>query len=104
MQVKSGGVKRSDIATLNSDLQREKAAMGLLITLEPPSAPMNDEAAQAGAYHSPYDGKNYPKIQILTVEEILRGAEIKMPSSQIATYKQAQRVKTKQGKQRALDW
>lgn len=97
--MKSGSVKRSDVATLKNDVAREKAAMGLLITLEPSTAPMRDEAADAGNYHSPYDGKKYPKIQILTIEEILRGSRgevtspLQMPPSQVATYKKAKQEK-----------
>lgn len=37
------------------------------------------EALEAGYYHSPGWGTDYPKIQILTIEEQLHGAEIKMP-------------------------
>ncbi len=51
LQVKSGSVKRSDIATLRGDMQRESAAMAVLITLEPPTAPMVNEAKAAGLYH-----------------------------------------------------
>ncbi len=47
LQVKSGGVGRGDIATLHGDMQREAAAMAVLITLQPPTAPMNAEAKAA---------------------------------------------------------
>ena len=38
-------------------------------------------------------GKDYPRIQILTIEELLKGAEIKMPQQALATFKQAPRIK-----------
>jgi len=47
-QVKSGGVKRNDIATLRGDMGREEAALACLITLEEPSGPMKSEARPCG--------------------------------------------------------
>ncbi len=35
--------------------------------------------------------KDYPRIQILTIEALLHGAEVKM-SQQFGTFKQAQKV------------
>ena len=50
VQVKSGHVQRNIVATLKGDMEREKAEMGLLVTLEPPTRPMELEAASAGFY------------------------------------------------------
>jgi site-specific DNA-methyltransferase (adenine-specific) len=70
-QVKSGGVKRNDVATLRGDMEREKAAMAVLITLEKPTSSMIEEAKAAGTYHLEIMGRNYDKIQIVTIKEIL---------------------------------
>lgn len=70
-QVKSGGVKRGDVATLRGDMQREKAALAILITLESPSAPMVREAKAAGQYKHDLMGRNYDRISIVTVQEIV---------------------------------
>jgi hypothetical protein len=51
--------------------------MGVFITLEEPSRDMRTEAVSAGYYHSPGWGQDYPRIQILTVEELLHGADIR---------------------------
>lgn len=91
VQVKSGHVKSGDIRDLKGTLQRESAAIGVFITLEPPSRDMNTEAVSAGFYHSLGWNQDYPRIQILTIEELLRGAAVKMPP-QFGTFKQAQRV------------
>ncbi len=91
VQVKSGHVKSGDIRDLVGTVQREKAAIGVFITLEPPSKDMVTEAARAGFYHSIGWGQNFPCIQILTIEELLHNAEVKMPP-QFGTFKQAQRV------------
>ena len=58
VQVKSGHVQRNIIATLKGDMEREKAELGLLVTLEPPSRPMEQEAivrrgVRAGAFPGP---------------------------------------------------
>ena len=55
-QVKSGGVKRSDVATLHGDMHREKAALATLITLRPPTRDMLAEAKAAGQYRHDEDG------------------------------------------------
>src|SRR6266699_3849798 len=91
VQVKSGHVNSSHIRDLKGTLQRESAAIGVFITLEPPSRDMNTEAVSAGFYYSPGWNKDYPRIQILTIDELLHNAEVKMPP-QFGTFKQAQRV------------
>ena len=76
VQVKSGHVTRNQVATLNSDREREKAEIALFITLNTPTRPMQDEATSAGFYtpeHFP--DSQYPRIQILTVEELLNGSK-----------------------------
>lgn len=92
VQVKSGHVKSGDIRDLVGTVQRENAAIGVFITLEPASADMTKEAVSAGFYHSPAWAKDFPRIQILTIADLLRDAEIKMPP-QFGTFKQAQKVR-----------
>lgn len=92
VQVKSGHVKSGDIRDLHSTLEREGAAIGVFVTLEEPSRDMLTESATAGFYHSDGLGRDYPKLQILTIADLLGGAEVKMPQGQ-ATFKQAPRVK-----------
>lgn len=70
-QVKSGGVKRSDVATLRGDMEREQAAMAVLITLEKPSHAMLEEAKAAGTYEHEMMGRSYGRIQLVTVKEII---------------------------------
>jgi len=76
VQVKGGGVNRGDVATLLGDVNNQKAAGGVLITLEKPTKQMRTEAADAGRYSSKlWHDKDYPRIQILTVEGLLNGTE-----------------------------
>ena len=91
MQVKSGNVKSGDIRDLVGTLNREGAAIGIFITLAKPSRDMLTEATTAGFYESLGWGKKYPRVQILTIEELLQGKKPEHPS-QHGTFKQAQRV------------
>ncbi len=92
VQVKSGQVKSADIRDLVGTVQREQAAIGVFITLEPPSANMLTEAVSAGYYHAPGWNRDYPRIQILTIEELLHGATVQTPP-QYGTFKQPKRVR-----------
>jgi DNA modification methylase len=80
-----------DIRDLRGTVEREKAGMGVFITLEPFTAPMEKEAVSAGFFHSAGWNRSYPKIQILTIEELMQGKEVDMPP-EWGTFKQAQRV------------
>jgi DNA modification methylase len=91
VQVKSGSVSSRDIRDLRGTVEREDAAMGVFITLEPSTAPMEKEAVSAGFYDSPGWKRNYPKIQILTIEELMQGKPVDMPP-EWGTFKQARRV------------
>jgi DNA modification methylase len=72
VSVKSGGVSVSMVRDLRGVLERESAALALLITLENPTKPMETEALKAGFYA---DGTTrYPRIQILTIESLLAGS------------------------------
>ncbi len=101
VQVKSGHVNASFIRDLVGTVQREQAAIGVFITLEAATRDMTTEALKAGFYHSPGWNKDYPRIQILTVEELLHNAELKMPP-QFGTFKQAQRVRQSDAEQAEL--
>ena len=64
VQVKGGSVQRDDVATLPGDVDNQKFVGGILITLEVPTKPMREEAADAGRFKSVlWHDKDYPKIQ-----------------------------------------
>jgi len=94
--VKSGAVEVKDARDLCAVVGREKADMGVLITLEPATRPMRTEASGAGFYKSPWG--THPRIQILTVAEILSGKGIDMPPLRQVdrTFKKAPRAKQTQ--------
>jgi site-specific DNA-methyltransferase (adenine-specific) len=77
VSVKGGGVGVKDIRELIAVVDRERAKIGVYISLEPPTRPMVEEAAGAGLYDSPI-GK-VPKIQLLTIEELFAGKKPQIP-------------------------
>ena len=77
-------------------IEREKAEIGVFITLEEPSREMELEATTAGIYTSPIDGRDYPRIQILTIRELLEeGKKPMLPLLILSPYQQAERVADK---------
>jgi len=64
------------VRDLGHVIKREKASIGLFVTLAPPTKPMQTEAAAAGFYESAhYQHQQYPCLQILTIEGLLNGTE-----------------------------
>ena len=104
VQVKSGGVKRGDIATLKGDMEREQAALGLFITLRPPTRPMLQEAASAGVYvPEHYPDHQFARLQILTIDALLSGAQAAYPRfAPNATFRRAPRRGRNRGAQGEL--
>lgn len=87
VQVKGGGVQRSHIATLKGDIERENADAGVFITLEKPTRQMILEAVDAGEFTTPITAKyEFPKIKILTIEELLRNKQPNLPHGLIKNY------------------
>ena len=81
ISVKGGHVTASQVRDLRGVIEREEAAIGVFITLEPATAPMRKEAAEAGFWQTKSVGKSkHPRLQILTIEELLAGKRIDMPS------------------------
>ena len=101
VQVKSGQVNRGQIAMLKGDMQRERAEIGLFITLREPTRPMITEAAAAGFYTPEhYPDRRYPRVQILTIEELLSGKRAEYPRlAPDATFRRAPRRRRNAGAQ-----
>ncbi|MBA7679794.1 hypothetical protein ES703_88098 [subsurface metagenome] len=102
VQVKSGHVGVSAIRELKAVAAND--AIGVFITLEPPTEPMTVEAIDAGYYHSPIWDKDYPKIQILTIDELLHGKTVNMPpqTQTDVTFAKAQKITQKEGEQLSM--
>jgi DNA modification methylase len=79
LSVKAGHTGAAHVRDLRGVLDREKAEIGVLLTMQSPTAPMKTEAAGAGFYDSPGWKKSYPRIQIFTIADLLGGFQIDMP-------------------------
>jgi DNA methylase/Restriction endonuclease len=75
--VKAGKVQVQHLRDLRGVVDREKAQIGVLISLQSPTRPMRHESASAGLYESSWG--DFPKLQLLTVEELLDGRGVQMP-------------------------
>lgn len=87
----------SVIRELNGTIEREGAAMGILLTLYP----MNNlikEGKKYGLYNNSLLAQTYPKIQVVSVEEILSGKTMKIPTSLEVLNHAEQKSKNRQQK------
>ena len=92
VQVKSGHPSVNHIRDLKGVLQREEAAIGVYITLEEPTRPMRTEAASTGFYEPEHFNGSYPRVQLLTITELLQGKTVQYPRQGLpATFKKAER-------------
>ena len=92
VQVKSGHVSVHQVRDLCHVVDREKVAIGVLISLDKPTSHMKEEAAGFGFYTPEhYPDRKYPRMQLLTIEELLADAEVKYPKTLApqATFKKA---------------
>jgi hypothetical protein len=92
VQVKSGKVQVRDIRELIQVVHRTKATMGFFITLEEPTDPMLKEALAEGLYKSPGWVKQYQKIQIRTIAQLLAGEDFDMPPTNVS-FKRAEKAR-----------
>lgn len=92
LSVKAGKLHAPYVRDLRGVIEREKAAIGVLITMEKPTKQMRAEAASAGFFESPWG--NHPRLQIITVEDLLTGKELDIPKTRGVnkTFKKAGRV------------
>jgi site-specific DNA-methyltransferase (adenine-specific) len=82
-------------------VDREGGAIGVFITLEKATSHMIDEAASAGFFTSEHFGK-FPRIQVLTIEEILAGKTVQMPQTLERTFKPSEKMSPDKSDQNTL--
>ena len=98
IQVKGGKTGVKDVRDLRGVLDREKAAIGVLISLQPPTREMVAEAVSTGFYEHKTNKQRYPRLQLRTVKELMEGKPIERPSNIAAldeTFKKAPKAKEK---------
>ncbi len=92
VQVKSGHVGVKDIRELRDTITRQRAAMGIFLTLEEPTSEMVKEVKATDPYVSTLWKHEYPTIQILTVEQLLQGERPKTPPT-VSLFQEAPQIK-----------
>ncbi|MBC8204544.1 restriction endonuclease [bacterium] len=100
ISVKGGTTGPVHVRELKGTVEREKAAIGILITLDPPTNEMKLEASTAGFYESYLFKKKFPKIQIISVKEYFNDnlrAELPNFSGRSIAFKKAQKVVKEDG-------
>ena len=106
ISVKAGHTGPTHVRDLRGVIERENAAIGVFICMQKPTKPMRTEAASGGFYKSPWQEEPYPRLQILTIEELLTGKRIDCPPlGQVnVTFKKAPKAKGKATKQPELEY
>jgi hypothetical protein len=104
LSVKAGHTGREHVQSLRGVIDGQKAAIGVLISMQNPTSPMKEEAITAGFFESKTWGRKYPKIQLLTIADLLAGKKIEMPPiKQVdATFKKAARFTADKSEQLEL--
>ena len=105
IQVKAGKTGVRDVRDLRGVLVREKAAIGVLISLQPPTREMVAEAVSAGFYEHKTNKQQYPRLQLRTVKQLMEGKPIERPSTFAAldeTFRKSPKAPTKGGHQHEL--
>jgi DNA modification methylase len=89
ISVKGGGIKSGDIRDLKGTMEREGAALGIFLTLNPPTREMEKEAASAGFYET--GGRKFPRLQILTAAQVIDDRRPQVPFGFTESLKKASR-------------
>ena len=78
------------VRDLLGTVETQKAEMGVLVSLAEPTRGMRDAANHAGTYKWPFNGQEFPKVQIINVADLLGGKRLQMPPT-LTPYIRAQR-------------
>lgn len=81
ISVKGGNLNPAMVRDLAGTVEAEKVAMGILITNQPATRGMVEAGQLSGSYVHPLTGTTYPKVQIISVAELLDGKRPKMPTA-----------------------
>lgn len=81
ISVKGGkSVNPGMVRDLHGTVEKDRAQMGVLVTLAEPTKGMVETANTYGLWEDEFTKAKFPKIQIITIEELLAGTMPKMPT------------------------
>lgn len=92
ISVKGGNTNPGHVRDLRGVMARDKADIGVFVTIKNPTPQMRGEAMDAGLYHSEEWDRDYPRLQIITAEDIINGRQIDYPTGEIESVRGPRRV------------
>ncbi|QAY17729.1 DNA methylase [Streptomyces phage Asten] len=90
VSVKGGATNPGHVRDLVGTVESQRAAMGVFVCMNEPTKGMVEAANHSGAYNHPANGQRYPKVQIISVKDLINGKRPNMPTA-LLPYFQAQR-------------
>jgi DNA modification methylase len=103
ISVKAGNTGPAHIRDLAGVVAADPdAAFGVFVCLNPPTKPMNEAALEQGVWVSDYDGRTYPRVQILCAQDLIDGKKPRMPGSATGLFAKPERERRKEGVQGRL--
>jgi len=90
ISVKGGATNPGHVRDLFGTVESQRAAMGIFVSMNTPTKGMLEAANHSGAYNHPANGQRFPKVQIITVQDLLDDKKPNMPTA-LLPYFQAQR-------------
>jgi site-specific DNA-methyltransferase (adenine-specific) len=100
--VKAGKLHATYVRDLRGVIEREKAAIGVLISFDIPTRQMLAEAASAGVYSPPWGKITYPRLQLLTIADLMNGKSVLYPrgdAGENITFRKGPTPETRRGAQ-----
>ncbi|PWB41836.1 MAG: site-specific DNA-methyltransferase [Dehalococcoidia bacterium] len=103
ISVKAGNTGPAHIRDLAGVVAADPdAAFGVFICLHLPTKAMTEAALEQGVWVSEYDGRTYPRIQVLCAKDLIDGKQPRMPASGTGLYAKPERERRKEGIQGRL--
>ena len=103
VSVKGGATNPGHVRDLVGTVESQKAAMGVFICMQKPTKGIVDAANHSGVYIYPANGQSFPKVQIITVEELLNDKRPHMPNTLLPYFQAQRRYDTSKDDQLSLD-
>lgn len=79
VSVKGGATNPSHVRDLLGTVESQRAELGVLVTMNEPTARMTEAANHSGRWNHPANGQPFPKVQIICVPEIIAGRRLDLP-------------------------
>jgi hypothetical protein len=70
VSVKGGNTGPAHVRDLRGTMEREKASLGVFVTIRKPTTAMREEASEAGTYFSAGLNRMISRLQMVTVEDL----------------------------------